>query len=269
MTDLNLAIAGATGRMGQVLVRLIGETAGLALAGALTEPRDPAMGKDAGALAGLEPVNVPVTASVDDALRDVHGIVDFSSPDATVALARTAAEQGQFHIIGTTGLTGAQDRDIAKAAERTPIVYAGNFSLGVNLLVGLAEKVAAALDESFDIEVVEMHHRMKRDAPSGTALMLGEGAARGRGKALNDIADRGRDGLTGARDEGHIGFAALRGGTVVGEHTVIFAGPSERIELTHRAEDRSIFARGALTAARWAHGRSPGLYAMADVLGLS
>ena len=174
-----------------------------------------------------------------------------------------------MHIVGTTGLDAADLAALSAAARHAVIVRSGNMSLGVNLLGALVKRVATTLGEDFDIEIVEMHHRMKVDAPSGTALLLGEAAAAGRGIDLNSHSERGRDGITGARQSGTIGFASLRGGTVIGDHTVIFAGRGERIELAHKAEDRTVFARGALKAALWAKGRKPGLYSMMDVLGLS
>jgi 4-hydroxy-tetrahydrodipicolinate reductase len=197
-------------------------------------------------------------------------VIEFSAPDATAAHVALAARHGTRHVIGTTGLGETQEQAIREAARSTAIMRAANMSLGVNLLFGLTERVARALaPDAFDIEIFEIHHRHKVDAPSGTALALGQAAARGRGIDLTEVADRGRDGLTGARKPGAIGFAALRGGDVVGDHAVIFAGGGERIELTHRATDRGIYARGAVTAARWLHGRPPGLYGMADVLGLA
>jgi 4-hydroxy-tetrahydrodipicolinate reductase len=190
-------------------------------------------------------------------------------PAATLALAELAAKAGTAHIIGTTGLSAEDEKLIAEAAKRTVVVKSGNMSMGVNLLAALVKQVAKTLGEDFDVEVVEMHHNKKIDAPSGTALMLGRAAAQGRGIKLEERSARGRDGVTGARRAGDIGFASLRGGTVVGDHTVIFAGPAERIELTHKAEDRMLFARGAVRAALWARGQKPGLYSMTDVLGLS
>ena len=195
-------------------------------------------------------------------------MIDFTSPDATVEFATLTAQARCVHVIGTTGFDPHHIEKLDAAARHAVIVRAGNMSLGVNLLTGLAQKVAAALDEEFDIEVVEMHHRHKVDAPSGTALLLGEAAAQGRGIDLDVASERGRDGITGARGNGAIGFAALRGGDVVGEHDVIFAGPGERIVLRHVATDRSIFARGAVKAAIWGQGKKPGAYSMMDVLGL-
>jgi 4-hydroxy-tetrahydrodipicolinate reductase len=269
MADMRLVVTGAAGRMGRMLVRILQETPGAALAGALEREGSPMLGQDAGIVAQCGAAGVEISADPLTALLDADGIIDFSSPDATVEFAALAAQARVAHIIGTTGLSEEDLARIAAAARHAPIVRSGNMSLGVNLLALLTRRVARALGEEFDIEIVEMHHRMKIDAPSGTALMLGEAAAQGRGINLNQHAARGRDGLTGARESGDIGFASLRGGTVVGDHSVIFAGNGERIELTHRGEDRAVFARGAVKAALWAHGRKPGLYSMADVLGMA
>jgi 4-hydroxy-tetrahydrodipicolinate reductase len=266
MSDMRLIVAGAGGRMGRTLIRAIAETPGLALAGALEGESSPLLGQDSGQLAGLGPNGIPVTADAKALLANADGVIDFTVPKATVALAALA--QGKVHVIGTTGLSGTEEAAIEAAARSSTVVKSGNMSLGVNLLAALTRRVAKTLDESFDIEVLEMHHNRKIDAPSGTALLLGRAAAEGRGIDLAQRSVRSRDGHTGARNEGDIGFATLRGGTVVGEHTVMFAGPAERIELTHRAEDRMIFARGALHAALWARGKGPGLYSMMDVLGL-
>jgi 4-hydroxy-tetrahydrodipicolinate reductase len=279
MAQLKVAIAGAGGRMGIANIRAVAAATGLALHSAISglevfsafeRPGSPAIGQDAGVLAGIGPLGVIVTDDVAAALKGAEAIIDFTAPAASVALARRAAAGRLVHIIGTTGCSAEDDAAIAAAGRAgARIVKAGNFSLGVNLLAGLVKQAAAVLGDEFDIEIVEMHHSRKVDAPSGTALMLGEAAAAGRGIPLDDHADRGRDGLTGARKRGDIGFAALRGGTVVGEHTVILAGDSERIELTHRAETRTIFANGAVRAVLWAAGQKPGFYNMADVLGFS
>jgi 4-hydroxy-tetrahydrodipicolinate reductase len=269
MAEMRLVVVGAAGRMGRTIVRLIEETEGAELSGALEQAGSTALGEDAGIIAGCQHRGVRIT---DDALPlvvDAHGIIDFSTPDTSVALAALAAQARIVHVIGTTGFTPEHLAAIEAAARHATIVRSGNMSLGVNLLAGLVRQAAAALGESFDVEIVEMHHRMKVDAPSGTALMLGEAAAEGLGTSLAATAVRGRDGITGARQSGAIGFAALRGGTVVGEHSVLFAGAGERITLTHAAEDRAIFARGAIKAALWAKGRKPGHYTMADVLGLA
>ncbi len=269
MSDMRLIVAGAGGRMGRTLVKAISEVKGTRLVGA-TEPADsPLLGQDSGTLAGLPPNSITIGVDLAPLLAAADGIVDFTMPAATVAIAAQAARAGLVHVIGTTGLSAAEEAQIATAARGARIVMSGNMSLGVNLLAALVKRVARTLDDAFDIEILEMHHNRKVDAPSGTALLLGRAAAAGRGLALDSHSVRSRDGHTGARRPGDIGFATLRGGTVVGEHSVIFAGPAERIELTHRAEDRMIFARGALKAALWARGQKPGLYGMADVLGLT
>jgi 4-hydroxy-tetrahydrodipicolinate reductase len=268
MADMRLIVAGAGGRMGRTLVKAIAETPGLTLAGATEGEGSPLLGQDSGVLAGLPPNRVSVISEVRPGTLAADGIIDFTVPAATVQLAALAAETGLVHIIGTTGLSAADDARIAEAAKKTAIMKSGNMSLGVNLLAVLVKKTAEALGEEFDIEIFEMHHNKKIDAPSGTALLFGEAAAAGRKINLKERSERGRDGHTGARKVGDIGFASLRGGTVAGEHHVIFAGPAERIELHHKAEDRMIFARGALKAALWTQGRAPGLYSMLDVLGL-
>ena len=267
--DMRLIVTGAAGRMGCTLLRAIAETPGVTLVGALERPGSPALGQDAGPLAGLPPLGVAIGDDPLVLMNAADGVVDFSAPAATVELAALAAQARIAHVIGTTGLSEIDLKKIAAAARHAAIVRSGNMSLGVNLLAGLVRLAAKSLGEEFDIELVEMHHRMKVDAPSGTALMLGEAAAAGRGIALADHSERGRDGITGARERGAIGFASLRGGGVIGDHSVIFAGDGERITLSHQAEDRALFARGALKAALWARDRKPGLYAMADVLGLT
>jgi 4-hydroxy-tetrahydrodipicolinate reductase len=268
-SPMRLVVAGAAGRMGRMLVQAVQSTPGAVLAGAIERAGSPALGQDAGALAGLAPLGVSVSDDALAVLSKADGLLDFTSPDATTAFAAIAAQARIVHVIGTTGMGEAHLAALEAAARHAVIVRSGNMSLGVNLLAGLVRKVAATLGVDYDVEIVEMHHRMKVDAPSGTALMLGEAAAEGRKVSLADKAVRARDGHTGARKDGDIGFAALRGGTVVGDHDAIFAGPGERLILGHRAEDRSIFARGAVRAALWGHGRKPGQYTMADVLGLS
>jgi 4-hydroxy-tetrahydrodipicolinate reductase len=249
-------------------VKAIGETPGLALVGATEGEGSPHVGLDSGVLAGLPPNRVLVTSEVRPLAVAADAILDFTIPAATVKLAALAAETKLAHIIGTTGMSAADDAKIAEAAKTTAIMKSGNMSLGVNLLAVMTRQVAAALGDEFDIEIVEMHHNKKIDAPSGTALLFGEAAAEGRKIDLKTQSERGRDGHTGARKPGTIGFASLRGGNVAGEHSVIFAGADERIELTHKATDRMIFARGALKAALWIRGKEPGLYNMLDVLGL-
>jgi 4-hydroxy-tetrahydrodipicolinate reductase len=254
--------------MGRALTRVISQTEGAVLAGALEAPGSELLGKDSGVLAGLPANGVELSADLWTMSANADGILDFTVPAATIANVAIAAQRGLVHIIGTTGLSSSDDAVISSVTSRAIVVKSGNMSLGVNLLAALVKRVAQSLDESFDIEILEMHHRSKIDAPSGTALMLGEAAAAGRGIALGDHSARGRDGETGARRTGDIGFASLRGGSVTGDHSVIFAGAMERIELTHRAEDRTMFAQGAVKAALWARDKKPGLYSMADVLGL-
>jgi 4-hydroxy-tetrahydrodipicolinate reductase len=268
MADMRLIVTGAGGRMGRTLVKAIAETPGLTLSGAVEAAGAPTLGQDAGVLAGLPANGVTIRTDIKALLANADGIIDFTVPPATVACAALAAERGAVHIIGTTGFSADDEEKIAAAANKAVIVKSGNMSLGVNLLAALVKQVAQKLDDDFDIEIVEMHHNKKVDAPSGTALMFGRAAAEGRGIDLKQHTIPAREGHTGARERGDIGFAALRGGTVVGEHSVIFAGPAERVELTHRAEDRMIFARGAVKAALWARGQKPGLYTMADVLGV-
>jgi len=267
MADMRLIVAGAGGRMGRTLIQAIAAMPGVSLAGAIEAAGAAVIGRDSGELAGLGQNGIAVATDPAPLLAKADALIDFTVPAATRAFLELTA--GRIHIIGTTGLTAEDDALIAQAARRTTVVKSGNMSLGVNLLAALVKRVAKTLDQDFDIEIIEMHHGRKIDAPSGTALMLGRAAAEGRGVDLAKRAVRGRDGETGSRRPGDIGFAALRGGTVVGDHSVIFAGPAERIELVHRAEDRMLFARGALKAALWARGQKPGLYSMADVLGLS
>jgi len=259
---------GVAGRMGRELVRAASAVPGCQVVGGTEPAGSSALGADIGELAGLGKSGVAVTDDALELFTRCDAVLDFTSPRATVEFAGLAANARIVHVIGTTGLEAAHEAAIAAAARHATIIKAGNMSLGVNLLTEITRKVAAALDETFDIEIVETHHRMKVDAPSGTALMLGKAAADGRGVALGDKSVRGRDGVTGARRKGDIGFASLRGGSVVGDHTVIFAGDGEVIELTHRASDRGVFARGAVKAALWGRGKKPGLYSMADVLGL-
>jgi len=268
MADMRLVVTGAAGRMGRMLVAAIRETSGVALIGALERSGSPTLGQDAGVVAGLPAAGVAISNDPLGLLLSADGIVDFSAPAATVEMAALAAQARIVHVIGTTGLSGDDLERIAAAARHAPIVRSGNMCVGVNLLAQLVRAGARALGADFDIEIVEMHHRMKVDAPSGTALLLGEAAAEGRAINLAEHSGRGRDGVTGPRQRGEIGFASLRGGTVVGDHSVIFAGEGERIVLSHHAEDRGLFARGALRAALWARDRKPGLYSMADVLGM-
>lgn len=268
MSDLKVAIAGAGGKMGAANIRAIAATPGITVVSAFDRAGTPVIGKDAGELAGVEALGVTVVDDIAAALNGADAIIDFTAPANSVALAREAAKRGLVHIIGTTGCSEADEAAIREAASGARIVKAGNFSLGVNLLMSLVKQAAAALP-GFDIEILEMHHNKKVDAPSGTALMLGEAAARGRNVDLKAHSVRVRDGHTGPREEGSIGFASLRGGNVIGEHRVILAGPSERIELNHIADNRALFAEGAVRAAIWARSQKPGFYTMADVLGLN
>lgn len=265
---MKIAIAGAAGRMGRVLTRIVHQTEGLDVAGGFEPKGAHHIGDDMGVLAGIGPLGVMVSDDPLPLFTKIDGVIDFTVPAASTALCELSAQARIVHVIGTTGFDEAQEAAIKAASRHARIVKSGNMSFGVNLLAALVKKAAAALGDDFDIEVLEMHHRAKVDAPSGTALLLGEAAAQGRQISLKDRSVRSRDGHTGARNAGDIGFATLRGGSVVGEHTVMFAGPAERIEFTHKAESRDIFARGAAKAALWAKDRKPGLYSMLDVLGL-
>ncbi|MDX5592034.1 4-hydroxy-tetrahydrodipicolinate reductase [Pseudovibrio sp. SPO723] len=269
MSEMRLVVVGAAGRMGRTLIRTATEMDGVVVTGAIERESSEFLGHDAGELAGCGSLGVKVTADADSAFAAADGLLDFTAPDATLQFAALAAKHNIVHVIGTTGMSAEQTEALKKHASAARLVKSGNMSLGVNLLAGLVKKAAAALDEDFDIEVLEMHHKHKVDAPSGTALLLGEAAAEGREIDLESRSVRSRDGITGARNSGDIGFATLRGGSVVGEHTVMFAGEGERIELSHIATDRQIFARGAVKAALWALKQQPGLYSMADVLGLT
>jgi 4-hydroxy-tetrahydrodipicolinate reductase len=269
-SDMGLVVVGAAGRMGQTLIRAIHTISGARVIGAVERAGSPHLGKDAGELAGVGRIDVAIGDDPLPVFAKADGVLDFTTPASSVEFAGYAAQARIVHVIGTTGCTAEDNAKIAAAARHATIVKSGNMSLGVNLLAVLVEQAARALDaDDFDIEILEMHHKHKVDAPSGTALLLGDAAAAGRGVALagNDV--RVRDGHTGVRKTGSIGFATLRGGSVVGDHSVLLAGTGERITLAHHAEDRAIFARGAVKAALWARGKKPGLYSMRDVLGLS
>ncbi len=268
MTDLQIGVVGCAGRMGINLLRQIDATAGCAISGGSEQPGHELIGQDLGALAGLGELGLNVAAEPRAVFERADVVLDFTVPVATVAHAGLAAEMGTKLVIGTTGTTAEDDAAIAKAAQSVAIMREGNMSLGVNVLAVLTERMASYLDDDFDIEIVEMHHRYKVDAPSGTALLLGRAAAAGRQVDHDSVLQGGRHGITGERRRGDIGYASLRGGNVAGEHTVIFAADDERVELTHKATDRAIFARGALRAARWLADKEAGLYGMADVLGL-
>ncbi|SLN19564.1 4-hydroxy-tetrahydrodipicolinate reductase [Roseovarius litorisediminis] len=270
MTDLpGIVVTGASGRMGQMLMRTVLESNRARLIGAVERQGHDWIGRDVGEAMGGGAVGVKVSDDPLEVFARAHAVIDFTAPAATVEFATLTAQARAVHVIGTTGLSGADLAKLKAAARHAVIVRAGNMSLGVNLLTQLTKKVAAALDEDYDIEVIEAHHNQKVDAPSGTALMLGQAAADGRGVSLDAASDRGRDGITGKRERGHIGFSAIRGGDIVGEHDVMFAAAGERIILRHIATDRAVFARGALKAALWGLGRKPGEYDMLDVLGLT
>lgn len=270
MTTLTgIAITGASGRMGQMLIQHVIQHPETELVGAIERPGHAWIGKDIGEALGGTAIGVAVTDDPLDAVRKAQAIIDFTAPQATLKFAALAAQARAVHVIGTTGMSDDEIAKLEPASRHAPIIRAGNMSLGVNLLTQLTRKVAAALDADYDIEIIEAHHNQKVDAPSGTALMLGDAAADGRGVALAEVSDRARDGITGARNRGDIGFTAIRGGDIVGEHDVMFAAPGERIVLRHIASDRSVFARGAIKAALWGQGKPPGQYDMLDVLGLS
>lgn len=268
MADYRIGVVGCAGRMGQMLIREIVGTRGSAFAGGTEAPGSPALGRDAGEVAGVGALQAKIGSDPAALFAAADAVIDFSAPRATVAHARLAAETGKVLVIGTTGLSAEDVAAITEAARKTVIVRSPNMSLAVNLLEALTERVAKSLGPDYDIEIFEIHHKHKVDAPSGTALALGEAAARGREVKLDKVGVRGRDGHTGARPSGAIGFTSARGGSEIGDHVVMFCGEAERIELTHKATGRQIYARGALRAALWAQGRAPGLYSMKDVLGL-
>src|SRR5262249_46376535 len=268
MADIRIGVVGCGGRMGRLLVAEAHATTGCQVVAGSEAPASPFVGQDIGALAGVGALGVKASGDSASVFADADVVLDLTVPAASVAHARLAAERGRALVLGTTGLDQGQADAVRAAAKRAAIVWAANYSLGVNLLTSLVEQAARVLGDEFDIEVLEMHHHRKVDAPSGTALALGQAAAKGRRVELAAKSQRVRDGHTGPRRTGDIGFATLRGGDVAGEHTVMFAGPSERIELTHRAGSRQIFARGVIRAARWIAAKGPGLYDMTDVLGL-
>ncbi|WP_041527441.1 4-hydroxy-tetrahydrodipicolinate reductase [Paracoccus aminophilus] len=268
MDKPGIVITGASGRMGRMLIAQVLDSDKMALVGALERPGSEWVGRDVGELVGRPATGVLVSDDPVATIAKAQAVIDFTTPEATLAFAELAAQARAVHVIGTTGFDADQIARLKPAARHAPIIRAGNMSLGVNLLTALARKVAAALDEDWDIEVVEAHHRHKVDAPSGTALMLGAAAAEGRGETLETLRTPAREGITGARTRGTIGFSAIRGGDVVGEHDLIFAADGERVVLRHLATDRRIFARGALKAALWGQDKGPGEYDMMDVLGL-
>ena len=265
---MKIGVVGATGRMGRMVIKQVHETAGCELVGAVNRPTAAELGHDVGVLAGVGALGVKLGNDAAALFKAAEVVIDFTVPAATLAHLKLAAEHNCNMVIGTTGLTAEHDGAFAAAAQKVAIMQAPNMSAGVVLLTALAEQVARTLGEEYDIEVLEMHHRHKIDAPSGTALALGAAAAKGRGIDLKAQAIRARDGHTGARPPGAIGFATLRGGDVVGDHSVILATDGERIELTHKAQSRVIYAAGAVRAALWLAGKQPGRYTMRDVLGI-
>ncbi len=265
---MKIGIVGITGRMGQAVAHSVLEHPNLELCGASDSPSSPMLGRDIGDCVGREKFGTIVNSDPIDAFQDAEAIIDFSTPYSTLINAEFAAQARIVHVVGTTGMNAEEILKLKAAARHSTTIHAGNMSIGINILEAMTSKLASSLGVEFDIEVIEYHHRHKVDAPSGTALMLGEAAARGRDKTLEEIEDRGRDGITGARREGDIGFAAIRGGDIIGEHDVLFAGPSERITLKHQATDRRLFANGAIRAALWGRDQKPGYYNMHDVLGL-
>ena len=269
MAHLNIGIVGSAGRMGQSLVREIVQTDGVRLVAASERAAHRALGQDVGSFAGLGALGIKITDDSGQVFEIADSVLEFSGPQATVDHARVAAASGVCHVIGTTGLNPEETAALGAAAERTAIFWAPNMSIGVNVLIALAEQAAAALNDDFDIEILEMHHRHKVDAPSGTALALGRAVAKGRGVNLEEVSQRARDGITGGRHRGDIGFAVLRGGDVVGNHSVILAGGNDRLELTHQATSRQNFAAGAVRAAIWLQSQPPGLYGMRDMLGFA
>ena len=268
MAEVLIGVVGCAGRMGRMLIQEVARTAGCKVAGGVEVKGHAAIGRDLGELAGLGPLGVRASDDPAPLFAGADAVLDFTTPSATARHAALAAANGAVHVIGTTGIAAEGEAAIRAAARKVPVVWAPNMSVGVSLLLAIVEQIASKLDPRYDIEILEMHHRHKVDAPSGTALGLGRAAAKGRGVALEAVAQRARDGHTGPRGAGGIGFAALRGGDVVGDHTVIFAGEGERIELTHRAAGRQIYAQGAVRAALWGQGKPAGLYSMRDVLGL-
>jgi 4-hydroxy-tetrahydrodipicolinate reductase len=268
MAGIRMGVVGCGGRMGRMLVAEIAASAGCALAGGCTKPGGGFADQDIGELAGIGRLGITAGDDVEKLMHDSDVVIDFTTPAATATHAAQAAGLGKAMVIGTTGLSVEESEGVRQAARRIPVVWAPNMSLGINLLLGVVEQIARSLGPDWDVEIIEMHHRGKVDAPSGTALALGRAAAAGRGVAFDEVQQRGRDGMTGPRRRGDIGFAALRGGDAVGDHHVIFAGAGERLELIHQATSRSIYAKGAVQAARWVVGRPPGLYGLREVLGL-
>lgn len=263
---MKIGILGCNGRMGQALIKSTISSNIAILSGGVVRKESSSLNKDLGLIAGCEAINLLAHDNVEKLFQESDSVIDFTSPEISIESAKLATKHGKSLIIGTTGFNDDQMALIKEYSNNATIIWSANMSVGVNILSALTEKVSSILDEDFDIEIVEMHHRHKVDSPSGTAILLGNSAAKGRKVKLNDVECKSRDGIIGSRPKGEIGFATLRGGDVVGEHTVVFAGEGERIELTHKASDRSIFAKGAVRAAIWSEGKPNGLYSMGDVL---
>ena len=268
MADMKIGIIGAGGRMGQACIRQVTETDGCMITAASDISGSSLIGGDAGEAAGVGALGIAITDDASEVISAADAIIEFTLPEPTVEHVAMTSNAGVAHIIGTTGTTVEQEEILKEAGEKTVIMHAPNMSLAVNLLFALTKQVAKVLDEDFDIEIFEMHHKHKVDAPSGTAVAMGRAAAIGRGVNIEDVAKWSREGITGERTRGDIGFAALRGGNVVGDHTVTFAADDERLEISHKAQSRQIFARGAVHAALWSAGQNPGFYTMFDVLGI-
>lgn len=266
-SETKIAVCGAAGRMGRALVQACFDTEGCVLGAAIEGPKNPAVGTDASVLAGLDPAGVKIVDDIESVVDDFDVLIDFTAPKVTIANAQFCAQHGKKMVTGTTGLTADEKTIIVTAAERTAIVFAPNMSVGVNLTLNLLETAARTLGDDYDVEIVEAHHRYKVDAPSGTALRMGEVVADALGRDLDECAVYGREGQTGARDSKTIGFATVRAGDIVGDHTVMFAGPGERIEITHKASSRMTFANGAMRASAWLSDKDTGLFDMRHVLG--
>lgn len=263
-----VAVTGAAGRMGGRIITLVNEADGLEVAGAVEMAGHPKLGEDAGYVAGCGNLGIKITDSLEEALADADVLIDFTWPEVTVGNAEVCAKLGKAMVVGTTGLNQEQRDVIKRVAEKTAVVFAPNMSVGVNVCFKILKEIAAILGEDFDVEIVELHHKMKKDSPSGTAVRMGEIVADALGRDYNQVANYHREGMCGERTPEEIGMQTVRGGDIVGEHTVYFVGMGERIELTHRAMSRDMFARGAVRAAGWLAGKSAGLYDMQAVLGL-
>lgn len=268
MTEVAVGIVGSGGRMGRMLVQAVHAQAGCVLVAASEKEESDLIDRDAGDVAGVGPLGVPIVGAAAPLFQPGRVVIDFTRPEVTLSHMDHAVAAGVPLVIGTTGFDADGRDKIAQAARHLPIVLAPNFSVGVNLMFRVAAEVARVLGDAYDIEIIEAHHRHKVDAPSGTALGLGQAITQAIGRSLDEVAIYGREGVTGERDRQTVGFSTIRGGDIVGDHTALFAGDGERLEITHRASSRIVFARGAVRAALWVHGRAPGLYDMGNVLGL-